>query len=139
MGRVLVCVWAAILVIFVVSSAAAAPTSSAIVVQDQAALRAAPRDSAQQQALLWAGDIVEVRGERMDYLHVWDHRRERGGYVRASQVRRTALTAAEAPELLGIVRFVRETAGSEALGIGLVAAYIQAAPADVVNSAAGIE
>ena len=60
----------------------------AIVVQDQAALRAAPRDSAPQQALLWQGEVVEVRGERLDYLQVYDYRRERGGFVRASQVRR---------------------------------------------------
>ena len=32
-----------------------------------------------------------MRGERLDYLQVWDHRRERGGFVEASQVRRTAL------------------------------------------------
>src|SRR5580765_1243451 len=81
--------------------AAAAPAvSSAIVVQDHATLRASPRDGAQQLAVLWQGDVVEVRGERLDYLQVWDHRRERGGFVRASQVRRTTLTAAEAPELL---------------------------------------
>ena len=43
--------------------AAAAPAvSSAIVVQDHATLRAAPRDGAQQQAVLWQGDVVEVVG-----------------------------------------------------------------------------
>jgi hypothetical protein len=113
--------------------------AAAIVVQDQTAMRAAPRDSAQQQAVLWQGELVEVRGERMDYLQVYDYRRERGGFVRASQVRRTTLSAAEAPELLSVVRFVRDTPGSEALGIGLVAAYIQAAPAEVLNSDAGVE
>ncbi|MBX9831987.1 MAG: hypothetical protein K2X78_02960, partial [Burkholderiaceae bacterium] len=51
---------------------------SAIVVQDQAGLRAAPRDSAQQQSSLWQGEVLEVRGERLDYLQVWDHKRERG-------------------------------------------------------------
>ncbi|MBV8633105.1 MAG: hypothetical protein JO002_01320, partial [Burkholderiaceae bacterium] len=56
----------------------------AIVTQDSAALRAAPRDSAQQQAVLWQGDTLEVRGERMGYLQVYDHRRERGGYILAS-------------------------------------------------------
>ncbi|HYC44686.1 MAG TPA: hypothetical protein VED01_04280 [Burkholderiales bacterium] len=140
MARALVFVWTAVLIIFIVSSAAsAAPPSSAVVVQDHTALRAAPRDSAQQQAVLWAGDVVEVRAERMDYLQVWDHRRERGGFVRASHVRRTSLTPAEAPELLSVVRFVRDTTGAEALGIGLVAAYIQAAPADVLNGIAGVE
>ena len=37
-----------------------------IIVRDQVSLRAAPRDSAQQQALLWQGEAVEIRGERMD-------------------------------------------------------------------------
>ena len=104
-----------------------------------AALRAAPHESAQQQALLWQGELVEVRGERMDYLQVYDYRRERGGFVRASQVRRTSLAAAEAPELLAVVRFLRATPGAEALGIGLVAAYLQAAPADVLNGEEGVE
>ena len=67
-----------------VASAAVPPASvntlgSAIVVQDQASLRAAPRDGAQQQASLWQGEVLEVRGERLDYLQVWDHKRERGG------------------------------------------------------------
>lgn len=116
-----------------------APLATALIIQDRVSLRAAPRDSAQQHAVLWQGEVVEVRGERMDYLQVYDHRRERGGFVRASQVRRTALTAAEAPELLSVVRFLRDAPGAEALGIGFAAAYIQAAPAEVLNSEAGIE
>src|SRR5258706_12963686 len=79
---------------------AAASNQAAIVIADQASLRAAPRDSAQQQAQLWQGELVEVRGERMDYLQVYDHKRERAGFVKASQVRRTALAPAAAPELL---------------------------------------
>ena len=75
---------------------------SAIVVQDQASLRAAPRDGAQQQASLWQGEVLEVRGERLDYLQVWDHKRERGGFIRASDVRRVALTEAEGPALLAV-------------------------------------
>ena len=67
------------------------------------------RDSAQQQTVLSQGDTLEVRGEKQDYLQVYDHRRERAGYVRASQVRRTSLTSAEAPELLVVARFVRDT------------------------------
>ena len=35
----------------------------AIVVEDQSALRAEPRRSATQHAVLWAGDTLEVRGE----------------------------------------------------------------------------
>jgi hypothetical protein len=128
-----------ILGVMLASAAAAATLGAAIIVQDQAALRAAPRDSAQQQAMLWQGELVEVRGERLDYLQVYDYKRERGGFVRASQVRRTLLSATEAPELLSVVRFLRETSGAEALGIGFAAAFIQAAPAEVINSEAGIE
>ncbi len=100
----------------------------AIVTQDQAALRAGPRESAAQQAVLWQGDSLEVRGRKLDYLQVWDHRRERGGFVRASQVRTTDLQPAEAPELLSVLRFVRDTPGAEALGVAYAAAYLQAVP-----------
>ena len=75
----------------------------------------------------------------MDYLQVYDHRRERGGFVHASLARRVTLAADEAPELLAIVRFLRETPGSEALGIGFSMAYIQAAPAEVLRGDGGIE
>ncbi len=113
--------------------------STAIVLRDQTALRAAPRDSAAQQAVLWQGEVLEVRGERLDYLQVWDHVRERGGFVRASQVHRSRLSAADAPALLTLVGFTRESAGSEALGIGLTAAYLQAAPAEALRGAPGVE
>ena len=43
----------------------------AIVTQDSAALRAAPRDSAQQQAVLWQGDTLEVRGRADPGLRRW--------------------------------------------------------------------
>ena len=112
---------------------------SAIVVQDQASLRAAPRDGAQQQASLWQGEVLEVRGERLDYLQVWDHKRERGGFIRASDVRRVALTEAEGPALLAVMRFVQDTPGAEALGIGLTAAYLQAAPAKALAGMEGAQ
>ena len=121
------------------NAAGPATNASAIVVQDQTALRAAPRDSAQQQALLFQGEVVEVRGARMDYLQVWDHQRERGGYIRATQVRRTGTDGADAAELLGVLRFLRDTAGSEALGIGIAAAWIKAAPAEILAGTAGTE
>ena len=120
------------------SLAPALPTS-AIVLRDQTSLRAAPRDSAPAQALLAQGDVLEVRGERLEFLQVWDHRRERGGFVRASQVHRGAFGAADAAELRSLVRFVAESPGQEALGIGLVAAYLQAAPASDLRAAAGAE
>lgn len=113
--------------------------SYAIVIADAAPLRASPRDSAQQQAQLWPGELLEVRGERLDYLQVYDHKRERAGFVRAAQLRRTALAPAEAPELLSVIRFVRETPGAESLGIGFAMGYIQAAPAEALRGKEGIE
>lgn len=121
---------------------ASAPSNglgNAIVVQDQAVLRAAPRESAQQQSALWQGEVLEVRGERLDYLQVWDHKRERGGFIRTSEVRRVAEGAAEAPALLSVLRFVRDTPGAEALGIGITAAYLQAAPASVLAGEQGAQ
>jgi len=109
----------------VVAKNTATAPSMAIVLRDQTALRAAPRDSAPQQAVLWQGEALEVRGERLDYLQVWDHVRERGGFVRASQVHRSRLGAADAPGLLTLVTFTRQSSGNEALGIGLTAAMSQ--------------
>ncbi len=108
----------------------------AIVTQDQAALRAAPRDSAVQQAVLWQGDSLEIRGQKGDYLQVYDHRRERAGYIRATQVRRQSLLPEAAPELLSVVRFLRDTPGAEALGTAYAAAYLRAAPAEAINAEA---
>jgi hypothetical protein len=119
--------------------AAAASLGFALVIQDRTVLRAAPRDSAQAHTLLWQGEAVEVRGERLDYLQVYDHRRERGGFVSAAQVRRFALAPEEAPELLAVLRFLHGTPGSEALGIGLAAAWLRAASAEQVNGLAGSE
>ena len=113
-------------------------TGLAIVTQDQTSLRSAPRSTSPQHALLWQGEAAEVRGEKMDYVQIYDYQRERGGFVRSSQVRRVALEPRQAPELLAVVRFLQNTAGSEALGIAFAAAYIQAAPAEVLKSAEGI-
>lgn len=123
----------------IAAAAMAASMSSAIVVQDQASLRAAPRDGALQQSSLWQGEVLEVRGERLDYLQVWDHKRERGGFIRASDVRRVSLVEAEAPALLAVLRFMQDTPGAEALGIGLTAAYLQAAPAKALAGAEGAQ
>ena len=101
----------------------------AIVTQDNTSLRAAPRGTAAQQAALWQGDTLEVRGQRLDYLQVYDHRRERAGFVHISQVRQLPTAPQDAPELLAVVRFLKHNAGSEALGIGYTAAYLKAAPA----------
>jgi len=106
----------------------------AIVVQDQAVLRAAPSRNAQQQATLWQGEALELRGTRLDYLQVYDHRIERGGYVRLSEVRTTGLEAADAPGLLAVLRFLREAPGQESLGIAYAAAYLKAAPAPAIDA-----
>ena len=100
----------------------------AIVVQDHAALRAAPRSSATEIARLWQGDALEVRGEQAGYLKVYDYRRERGGYLRADSARPVELSESAAPDLLAVLRFLRATPGSEALGISYGAAYLKAVP-----------
>jgi len=116
------------------TAAAAALSAFAIVSHDQTALRAAPRESAPQQSVLWQGDALEIRGARMDYLQVYDHRRERAGFVLASQVRTTSALPTEAAELLSVLRFVRDTPGAEALGVGYAAAYLKAAPATAIGA-----
>jgi hypothetical protein len=100
----------------------------ALVVQDQAPLRAAPQESAPRQATLWQGEWLEVRGERQGFLQVYDHRRERPGYVREQQVRVYRLDETSAPQLQAVVGFLRDTSGAEALGIGYTAALLRAAP-----------
>ncbi len=106
----------------------------AIVTQDQAQLRAAPKDQAQQQAVLWQGDSLEIRGQKLDYLQVYDHRRERAGYIKAAQVRLVSLEPDDAQDSLTVVRFLRDTPGAEALGISYTAAYIKAAPAASITA-----
>jgi hypothetical protein len=120
-------------------AAAADSTRVALVVQDQTALRAAPRDAAPAQALLWRGDSVELRAERGDHVQVWDHRRERGGYVRKSQLLPLAEGAGATTELLAQLRLARRQIGTEALGLGLAAAYVQAATAAELTGASGAE
>ena len=109
-------------------------TMLAIVVHDRAALRAEARDSATQHAVLWAGDTLEVRGERVDYLQVYDHRRERAGFIRTTELRRLSLQPADAAELFAITKFLRDSVGDESLGIAYGAAYLQAAPAKAIGA-----
>jgi hypothetical protein len=106
----------------------------AIVVQDHAALRAAPRSSATELTRLWQGDVLEVRGEHAGYLKVYDHRRERGGYLREDAARPVELSETAAPELLAVLRFLRESPGSEALGISYGAAYLKAVPPRAITA-----
>ena len=115
--------------------AASAPRY-ALVLQDALPLRSGPRSAGTPLASLSQGELVELRGVRLDYLQVWDVARERGGYVRASALRPLALTPEEAPELLALVRFLRDRSGSESLGLGLAAAYLKAAPAGTITAEA---
>jgi hypothetical protein len=106
----------------------------AIVVQDHAALRAAPRSGATELMQLWQGDVLEVRGEHAGYLKVYDYHRERGGYLRGDAARQIDLSESAASELLAVLRFLRETPGSEALGISYAAAYLKAVPARAISA-----
>ena len=104
----------------------------ALVTQDAVPLRSGAKSGGAPLALLPQGELLELRGERLDYLQVYDPSRERGGYVRANAVRALTLAPEEAPELLALVRFLRDRAGSESLGLGLAAAYLKAAPAGTI-------
>ncbi|WP_282829408.1 hypothetical protein [Pelomonas sp. V22] len=115
---------------------AAKPLGAGLVLQDQAPLRGAARDSAPLQANLWRGEALEIRGERLDHYQVWDYRRERGGWLRKSQLYRLP---SDANELLATLRLVRLQQGAEALGLGLAAAYVQSASREQLNGAGGTE
>lgn len=113
---------------------AASLAALAIVTQNQAPLRSAPHDAAPSQAMLWQGDAVEIRGAKLDYLQVFDPRHKRDGYLKATQIRELSLKPEEAPDLLAVVRFLRDTPGSEALGIGYAEAYLKAVPAESLTA-----
>src|SRR4051812_25660392 len=106
----------------------------ALVSEDPAVLRNAPRDNAPAQVTLWRGDWLEVRGESAGFLKVYDHRHERPGYLRPSQVRQSRLDESSAPELAAVVRFLRDASGYESLGIGYAALALRAAPAGADTS-----
>jgi hypothetical protein len=106
----------------------------AIVVQDHAALRAEPRSGATELTRLWQGDVLEIRGEHAGYLKVYDYRRERGGYLRGDAARPLEITESAASDLLAVLRFLRESPGSEALGISYGAAYLKAASPRAINA-----
>jgi hypothetical protein len=106
----------------------------AIVVQDHAPVRAAPKSSATELTTLLQGDVLEIRGQSAGYLKVYNYRRERGGYLKSEAVRPVAFNEANAPELLAILRFLRDTPGSEALGISYGAAYLKAVPTPALTA-----
>ena len=106
----------------------------ALVVQDQIPLRAAPHDSSPRQTTLAPGDWLELRGQRQGYLHVYDHRHERAGYVHPHMVRSYAVEEKEAPKLGVLVDYLRDAPGRESLGIGYVALYLRTAPAQFLGA-----
>ena len=89
----------------------------AIVVDAAIPLRASARGAAPVQAQLARGDLLELRGAVPGYLRVYDHRRERPGFVRPAQVRRYPRGPAAVPELTAVALFLRDQPGSEELGI----------------------
>jgi hypothetical protein len=107
---------------------------TALVVQDQTPLRASAHETAPRQTTLTSGDWLEVRGEQQGYLQVYDHRRERPGYVRPAAVRTYAVDEASAPKLAAIVDFLKDAPGQESLGIAYAALYLRAAPASAVGA-----
>jgi hypothetical protein len=106
----------------------------AIVVADHTSLRSGAQSGATELTTLWQGDVLEVRGERAGYLQVYNYRRERGGYLRSESVRPLGLTESDAPQLLAVLRFLREARGSEALGISYGAAYLKAVPSAALTA-----
>lgn len=120
------------------AAATQAPAEAALVVVDGTVLRAAPRDDAPQHTLLWRGDALELRGERGEYLQVWDHGRERGGWVRRASVHRLPADLPPAA-LRALLGFVRDLPGAEALGLALAGQFVAAAPADVLRGADGAD
>jgi hypothetical protein len=98
-----------------------------LVTQD-APLRGAPRDSAPLQAQMGRGEALEIRAERGDHWQVWDYRRERGGWLRKAQMLVVPRGEGASAQLLAQLRLARQQFGTEGLGLGLAAAYVQAAP-----------
>ncbi|WP_431100603.1 hypothetical protein [Roseateles noduli] len=121
-----------------VSADNAAPRT-ALVVQDNVAMRAAAKDSSPAQAQLWRGEALEIRGERPDHFQVYDYHRERGGFVRKAALLPLNGPAAQPDALLAALRVVRQQPGAESLGLGLAAAYVQAASAAQMNGVDGAE
>ncbi len=106
----------------------------AIVVADHTSLRSGAQSGATELTTLWQGDVLEIRGERAGYLQVYNYRRERAGYLRSESVRPLGLTESDAPQLLAVLRFLRDARGSEALGISYGAAYLKAVPSPALTA-----
>ena len=103
-------------------------------VSQDSPLRGGPRDTASLQAQLGRGEALEIRAERGDHWQVWDYRRERGGWLRKSQVLLLPRGDGASTELLAQLHLARQQFGTEGLGLGLAAAYVQVAtPAELAG------
>jgi hypothetical protein len=111
----------------------------ALVTRDAVTLRAAPHESAAAQTALWRGEALEIRAQRGDHVQVWDHFRERGGYVLRSQLLRVDTGEKALPGLLTLLHFVSDQPGSETLGLALAAAAIQAMPPAAIQGEDGAD
>ena len=112
---------------------ATALTVVAIVAADQTALRRHPGIPPRSRPFCGRGTAWKSAAKKGDFLQVYDHRRERAGYIRTTQVRVQSLKPEAAPELLAVLRFLKEAPGSEALGSPYAAAYLRAAPAEAIG------
>lgn len=108
--------------------------SVAMVVEDDTPMLASPEITAPQQAQLWRGDWLEVRGESKGFIKVYDHRHERPGFVAPWRVRSYQADEAHAPALKAIVSFMKDQPGSESLGIGYAALFLRAAPTGTIDA-----
>ncbi|WP_457445035.1 hypothetical protein [Roseateles sp. P5_E4] len=137
MRRIALIVVASAVAAVVMTKAEAAPSAelpafprAGLVVQD-APLRGAPRDTASLQTQMARGEALEIRAERGDHWQVWDYRRERGGWLRKGQILVVPRGEGASAELLSQLRLARQQWGTEGLGLGLAAAYVQlATPAE---------
>ena len=112
-----------------------------IVIVDEAALRSAPRDSAKAHTAS-CGKAMPSRfaASSLDYLQVYDHRIERGGFLSAKHVRLLPADAPGADELLAVLRFLRDTPGQEASRHRIcAAAYIRRRIAETLRGPKGAE
>lgn len=108
--------------------------TAAIVTGDHVALRATAARASAQQAVLWKGDWLEVRGTKKGWLKVYDHRHERSGWIAARNVKQIVLEEASAPAVRAVVDFVRDTPGQESLGIAYAAIYLKVAPKGAIDA-----
>ncbi|GAA6142357.1 hypothetical protein [Hydrogenophaga sp. 5NK40-0174] len=99
-----------------------------VITRDLVPLRAGPDSAEARLSVLWRGDLLELRGQRGDYVRVWSHTRERGGYVRSDQVWKLRSGPGATAGLLTLLDYLSDQPGEESLGLSIAAATIQALP-----------